>query len=329
MRIGLLDFRRHLPTAELFGLAGVYRRMRAGACAMGASYQVGGSTVAVRLWQPVGSGQVHYLIDDDIEAGMDDQGLPDGYRRRLGEAYERSLERVDPGRIATVIVPSARLEEKYDSRGFAVVRMDPAWDVPEVPDFRHFEGGRLKVACLATRSHVADIELLREALEDPTRDWEFHHFMGAHAPEWMRGLSKIVAHRAMSWGAYRRFLRTARFHVCVYPMLPTAFNLARSCNKVMEHAMVGGASLFSACVPFAGMVEGSGVLIGDGGWMDALREISGKSGACEQLARAGHRLGRETAQRASCRQKQVWQRVARGEDLVEFNGGPGPTGPAT
>jgi hypothetical protein len=258
---------------------------------------------------------VHYLIDDDIEAGIGDANLPEGYRRRLSDALAASLEKIAADRIVTVITPSERLAEVYTARGLKVLRMDPAWDVPETPELGHFDGCRMRVACLATRSHVADLDLLREALEDPLRSWEFHHFMGGHAPAWLQSLERVVGHSALSWPAYRKFLRRARFQVCVYPMLPTRFNLARSCNKVMEHAMVGAASVFSSCVPFAGMVDdaGGGLLVDDGGWAAALRELTGGPEACRGLANAGHRLALATASQARARQNEIWSGIERGD----------------
>ena len=316
MILNLLEKWRHLPTAELFGLAGNYRRYHPGSCAMGSAYRVGEALVAVRLWRPAGSGPVHYLVDDDIEAGIADAGLPEGYRKRLREAFEESLEKNAFGRIASVITPSQRLEDRYAARGLRVVRMDPVWDVPELFEKRVFGGSPLRVGCLATRSHQADLELLRGALEDSGRTWEFHHFMGSHAPGWLRGLPGVAGYPAMSWRAYRTFLRKVRFHVCVYPMLGTPFNLARSCNKVMEHAMVGAASLFSSRVPFAGLVSGGGgMLVDDGDWPAVLRDLEGRREACAALAEAGHQLALETSRRARSRQQEVWSCIASGENL--------------
>lgn len=313
MRINLLDRWRHLPTAELFGLAGSYRRHLPGTCAMGSAYRVGKGLVAVRLWRPTGSGPVHYLIDDDIAAGIADTKLPEGYRQRLRVAFEESLEKLAFGRIASVIIPSRRLEELYAARGLRVLRMDPAWDVPESLETERFAGSPLKVACLATRSHLADLEILREALEDSGRTWEFHHFMGSHAPIWLCGLPGVTEYPAMSWRTYRKFLSKVKFHVCVYPMLDTPFNLARSCNKVMEHAMVGAASLFSSRVPFAGLLNGGGgLLVDDGDWPAVLRDLAARRGACSDLAAAGHQLASETSRRARHRQHEVWSRIAEG-----------------
>lgn len=307
--------RRHLPTAELFGLAGNFRRISAGGGPMGAAYRVGAATVAVRLWRPAGEGPVHYLIDDDIPAGIADPSLPEAYRRRLEQAFRESVETKALDRIAMVITPSARLEERYRALGKEVRRLDPAWPVPQSADLRHFAGGGpVRVAFLGTRSHLADLELLRHAVEDPQRTWVFHHFLGMHAPGWLARQPHVEVHAPMGWAGYRRKLARLRFHVAVYPMQDTPFNLARSCNKVMEHAMVGAVSVFSTRVPFAGMIrDGHNALLAeDGDWPDLLRGLCGDASRLKLLAAAGHALGFQTAGQAAADQRELWAAVAAG-----------------
>lgn len=239
--------------------------------------------------------------------------MPDGYRRRLEFAFGKSLEIVAFDRVESVITPSKRLADYYAGKGKRVFRLDPTWDVPEFPDLSHFDSGPLKVGFLGTRSHWADLNLLRGALEDPRRTWEFHHFLGKRGPDWPVNLSNIVAHAPMPWSSYRSAVKRIRFHVCVYPMLPTSFNLARSCNKLMEHAMVGAGSLYSSQVPFADHLVASdaGLLVADGDWTDTLRELALDRYHCRELALRGHRLGLETSIRARASQQELWATLAR------------------
>jgi hypothetical protein len=261
----------------------------------------------------VGEGPVHYLIDDDIAAGIADPSLPEGYRRRLEMAFRESVEERAFGRVAMVITPSVRLEERYRAMGKEVRRLDPAWPVPQEADLRHFHGGGpVRVAFLGTRSHLADLELLRAALEDPRREWEFHHFLGVHAPGWLARRLLVSAHAPMGWAAYRRKLARLRFHVAVYPMKDTPFNLARSCNKLMEHAMVGAASVFSERVPFAGMVRNGhdALLSSDGEWPELLHGLCADASRLSGLAEAGHTLGLQTATKAAADQRALWAEIA-------------------
>lgn len=282
---------------------------------MGAAYRVGAATVAVRLWRPAGEGPVHYLIDDDIPAGIADPALPEGYRQRLEQAFRESVETRAFRRITMVITPSARLEERYRALGVEVRRLDPAWPVPQTADLRHFAaGGPVRVAFLGTRSHLADLDLLREAVEAPRRTWEFHHFLGAHAPEWLLRQTLVEAHAPMGWAGYRRKLARLRFHLAVYPMQDTPFNLARSCNKVMEHAMAGAASVFSARVPFAGMIRNGqdALLAADDEWTALLHHLCADPAGLHGLAEAGHALGLRTATKAAADQRALWAAIAAG-----------------
>ena len=257
MSFGFPDWWKHLPTAELFGLAGHYRHLWRGNCAMGSAYRVGNSLVAVRLWRPAVPGPVHYLIDDDIRAGIADPSLPAGYRHRLEAALRDSVEERALERIVSVITPSARLAELYEAKGKPVIRLDPAWDVPAVADLEP-----TSPSCRCGWRVWAPAAIWR-ILICCGRRWRTPPELGSSITFWAsthpggcgkRGVSGPIPHfrgglTGGIWGA------GWRFHLCLYPMLPTPFNLARSCNKVMEHAMVGAASVFSASVPFAGLAE--------------------------------------------------------------------------
>jgi len=59
----------------------------------------------------------------------------------------------------------------------------------------------------------------------------------------------------MGWGAFQRVLKRERFHLAVAPSLDTPFNRARSINKVLDHAAVGTAGLYSSCSPAAAVVK--------------------------------------------------------------------------
>jgi hypothetical protein len=72
----------------------------------------------------------------------------------------------------------------------------------------------------------------------------------------------------MSWWRYRRALRSARFHLALYPLRDTAFNRARSASKLYEHALVGAASLMSpnAALEDAAGSSLTGIFVDDGDW---------------------------------------------------------------
>lgn len=303
---------RCLPTSELYGVAARFPRIRQ-RCRMGESFDAGPSVVAVRCAPPAPGGKpVHLLLDDDMDALIDDPSLPAGYRQRIHDAWRSCVLHTQPSRIRSVIVPSARLEQIYRHAGFPVVRIDPSWPLPPAVPVDGFADGRLQVAFLGTRSHLADLDLLREAICDRNRTWDFHHFLGSHAPVWLAGQDGVRAHRPLPWQRYQKRLARHRFHLCLYPARDTEVNRARSCSKLMEHSMTGAAALYSRSVPFAGLVEpiSPGLLVTDSDWPAAVAAMDGDRERCAASARSCHRHAVDLAAAARARQDTIWASVA-------------------
>lgn len=306
--------REPLPTSLLYGLDGSFPRLSTPS-PMGDAYRVGSQVVLVRC-APAQSdwGQIHLLIDDDIESMLVDSGLPSEYRHRLHKAWENSVYSQHRDKIRSILVPSHALEAFYKPSGIPVFRIDPSWPLPGNFPSHDFSVPRLQVAFLGTRSHLPDLELLRDALLNPQRDWVFHHFLGNMTPEWMSGLPHIMAHKPLSWHAYRHRIGLMHFHLCVYPTLKTATNAARSCNKIMEHSMTGAASLFSDSIPFADLVReiSPRLLVSDTEWPDKIAELSTNRQLCEQLAKECHRHAFEFSNQAREGQQQAWHAIGNG-----------------
>ena len=72
-------------------------------------------------------------------------------------------------------------------------------------------------------------------------------------------------------------MHSNRFHVCIYPLLDSGFNLARSYNKIIEHAVVGAASIYSSSWPESWRIthQENGVLARNlrRDWVDALGDL--------------------------------------------------------
>jgi len=307
-----------LPTSSLYGLEGHYPRIRRAIRRMGEAYSLGKAAVVVRCGPAVGNVDgLYVLLDDDFEAAIEDPALPDGYRRRLADAWNACVMRTHPDEVAAVIVPSEGLARLHGDRGHKIIRMDPSWNVPASFPDPGFHASPMKVAFLGTRSHLGDLELLRPALTELGRTWEFHHFLGSGAPEWLLKCRQVIAHPAHPWKSYLRRIGTLRFHICVYPMRPTAVNAARSCNKVMEHAMTGAASLYGCHVPFARELSelDSRVLIDDDDWGYAISSLVSDRAECLLLAKSGHQFACKLAESAKARQMEIWRALARGDGL--------------
>ncbi len=302
-----------LPTSELYGLFPRYQHLPSCSVRMGDAFRVGGALVAVRCSEPSGwEGPVHALIDDDIEAIIRDSTIPPEYRRRLERAWRSSEILANLDGIQSVAVPSVHLEKLYTALGKKVVRLDPSWPVPSVRKRRVRSVSR-DVAFLGTGSHLQDLELLRNALTDSRRNWKFHHFLGKNAPEWLRGLSGIQAHAALNWQHYRKGISGHGFDLCVYPAFDTEVNAARSCNKIMEHAMTGAAALYSATVPFTEKVAeiSPGLLVREGEWREAITIHLNDIERLEDLAERSHAHALRLAQQADLAQRKHWESIAK------------------
>ena len=70
-------------------------------------------------------------------------------------------------------------------------------------------------------------------------------FAGATVPGQLRSHRHLRLRQPLSWWRYKRALSKMRFHLAIYPLAPTAFNKARSANKLYEHMLVGAASLMT------------------------------------------------------------------------------------
>ncbi len=279
---------------------------------MGDAFRVGDALVAVRCSAPSGwDGPVHALIDDDIDAIIRDEFIPSEYRGRLERAWRSSEILANLDRMESIAVPSARLESIYKGLGKKIVRLDPSWPVPlvRIPRAR---SGFHDVAFLGTGSHLQDLELLRDALVDSMRAWTFHHFLGKNAPVWMRGLPRIRAHSTSNWHQYRNLIGNHRFDLCVYPAFDTEVNAARSCNKIMEHAMTGAVSLYSDTVPFSQKVSeiSSDMLVREGAWQEAISSHLNDAARLEELAAKSHAHALRLSVQADRDQREHWESIA-------------------
>ncbi|MCY0096899.1 hypothetical protein [Hoeflea ulvae] len=205
-------------------------------------------------------GQFCYIIDDDLWALDDDTSLPVAYRQRLitlrDGQHRRLTERAD-----TIIVSSSVLADVYRDRGHRVVQLDPFWS-EALADGSHFDpladGAPLEVGYLGSSSHASDRGFVLQVFEElAARDLNLRlTIIGtADVPAHLRKHPKLQILKHLPWPLYRKRLARQRFHVLLYPSLPTAFNKARSFNKLIEHAVAGGVGIYSDSWNFAQDIE--------------------------------------------------------------------------
>jgi hypothetical protein len=192
-----------------------------------------------------GAGRIVYIVDDDFTAGASDHGLPERYRAKLRAFFEGDWATLKDA-ADIVVVPGAELAEIYGAKARVI---PPAWDLPPASS-RHFDDAkRIEIVHLGTGSHSGDLAsiapVLAKLLDEYPRA-RLTLFAGNTAPGALRSHRRVRLRRPLSWWRYKRALPRMRFHLALYPLAATAFNNARSANKLFEHAIVGAASLMSA-----------------------------------------------------------------------------------
>ena len=216
-------------------------------------YTVGSTGVIVRYGaesdlrrlEREGVRRIVYIIDDDIAAGADDPDLPARYRAKLAAFAEGAWPALSTA-ADIVIVPGAVLAAAYSEKARVV---QPAWHVAPA-SAAHFDQPRhIEMAHLGTGSHAADFASLAPTLAEVLSahpNVRLTLFSGDAVPAPLRGHPQVRARRPMAWWRYKQTLPRMRFHLALYPLRDTAFNRARSANKLYEHAIVGAASLMSS-----------------------------------------------------------------------------------
>jgi hypothetical protein len=251
-------------------------------------------TLLRRPWR-----SVHYVLDDMLPVARACRELPADYRARLGSFADNVLPRILALRPQIVAPSRAILDLFPDYEG---VLLDPACALsPPAPErFAHHDGrAPRRLAFLATRSHAASLGLL-EAIADGLAarlpGARITVFLGRHLPRNLQRHPAIENRAALAWPAFRRLLHSERFHIGLGLLPDTPFNRGRSITKLLDHAAVGAAGLYSARPPFSSVVrEGAdGRLLADDphAWCEAIAQLCRDPDAACRLARAGYALAR-------------------------------------
>lgn len=254
--------------------------------------------------------KIYLLIDDDLQALHDGDGLPADWRRRL-ILYRDGVLRKVLRLVTHVVAPSEGILQSY--RQHQPMRLDPA-QCHAVACLDHHDGkGRLDIVFAATRSHLQDLEFFAPAVAGFLKrrpDAHLTTFLNGHAPVALKGLPNITHQSSMSWERYRAFVAAHRFHIALAPALNTTFNRARSLSRLHDHAAYGAAGLYSDHPPFAGTIAdgASGRLLPDDpeAWQAALFDLADHRDAVRHLAEGGQRISAALGDHG--RVRSFWQR---------------------
>jgi hypothetical protein len=283
----LLEPFRRIPTAELYFLEPI-RRLRQEGYAVPAPraigrtvYRYGKAGVIVRYatekelkrLEAEGVDRIVYVIDDDLEAILEDDQLPESYRTRI-RSFIDGTWRILTRDADAVVVPNAAIARIY---GHHAIVAPPCWPLrPATTD--HFDtNGPLRVILAGGASHAADVAMIADELAQALRgghEVELINFSTySVSPLQVSSMNRL---RQTSWRTHKRALSTLKCHLALYPLRPTRLNRARSINKLLEHAILGAASLvsrFPALSEWPALAEAAQVIDEDdpsGAWRDAI-----------------------------------------------------------
>ena len=249
-----------------------------------------------------------YVIDDDLPAIVQDSALPPDYRRRTQAFMEDMLPRIL--RLChAVVAPTPEILRHYAATHETCLLEPAAVHIRD--DFRHFDTAEnFTIVFMGTRAHLADLNMIAPALADFCRDHpdaRLMTFLGRHAPRQLRNLPNIKHLRPRRWPAFHRLIMRKAWHAALAPMRDTQVNRARSFNKLLDHAAVGAAGLYSAesCPAITRVVRHGehGLLVDNSpeAWRAALEEIHRNRTLAQRLARNAARLAGELGSSVRCR----------------------------
>jgi len=235
--------------------------------------------------------RVHYLVDDDIWSGVKDPALPITYRSRLltliRETAAPLLQRAEH-----VYVTSPALQDRLPCRTKLV---QPGLIEPPA-ELDHHADAALSIVFASTRSHREDLAAIARPFSQFLQqhpECRLETFLGDHIPPSLI-LPNAHHHKPRSWNDYRHVLRSRRFHIGIAPALPTHFNTARSCNKMLEFACFGAAPLYGSGVSFRKMAADAGAAVicdeTPGDWLAVLNALHENRPALRAIAAANRSL---------------------------------------
>lgn len=240
--------------------------------------------------------KLYYVIDDDLFAAQGDPFLPADYRGKLGRFTHDMLPRILAA-AHEIIAPSRAVLAAPAYGGHVKSLLDPAYTWL-CPDYGHFTASpRIRCVVLGTRSHRTDVASIASALTTVLAsipNLTVTTFLGRHAPPEFRDHPRISNRPPLPWPAFREVLRSERYHMALAPALPTDFNRARSISRILDHAALGAAGIYSNQPPFSERIShGKDGILADAGqdnWTNALMTVVRDLHKAEALAASGKEL---------------------------------------
>ena len=245
-----------------------------------------------------------YVVDDHLEAIADDRNLPVDYRKRirafLREDYPRLIDEAEE-----IVVSSDSVHAQYESLSKPVTCLEPYWRELDQAPVPNAADSRFRVAWLASRAHLTDLESISEELLAFFEKYPratFTVVIGKHINESLSRIPRLKNLKPMSWTGYRSWLARQRFDVVIHPLLDTPVNRARSFSKWQEIAVTGAVPLISNIPPWRDLVnpQCTDCLVESGQWQQALTQLVEepelRAGLAEDARQIADRINRKAAE---------------------------------
>lgn len=255
-----------------------------------------------------------YVIDDDWRAGFRDSAVPLDYAAKLA-FFEAWAAQWIEARADSIVVSSPALHRRYTARypEKDIALVEPFWPAGSSAQISEVAGPPV-IAMLGARSHAKDIPILFPAIHAVLAANEAVRLIISNEmplPRTLNGHPRIELIPAMSWRDYLDWMVGRTFRVGLYPLRDTAFNRARSINKLLEYDQFGAAVIASDCWEAArpAMRDGRCVLLGSD-WRVWAHEIlrmlkdPGEAWAMARRNRAAISSGDHSARQAA-----LWSRL--------------------
>ncbi|MDX2158659.1 MAG: hypothetical protein SFW09_19330 [Hyphomicrobiaceae bacterium] len=244
---------------------------------------------------------VYYVIDDIIPLAREARDLPRAYARKLSSFSSDVL----PGILAlrpVVLAPSAATLAMFPAlEGHLIAPCLPHRIDPDRP--RIERRGEISICFLGTRSHQECLPLLEaiaRRLPDQLPGSRLTLYWGRNLPQGMTRLRAIDNREPLPWPRFRDHLPAQRFDIALAPIHDSVFNQGRSFNKVLDHAIVGAAGIYSPRVPFTGVITDGvdGLFAEDSpeAWLSAIERLAADADLRAAVARAGIDLANSIAE---------------------------------
>ena len=222
-----------------------------------------------------------YFTDDDLSVAARDSALPGRYRRKIDRLYGRHV-----GGLSSIAdrlwVSSRSLAAKYADHGAELVQ--PVF--VSGPNGRTPHGAAQGDACKdrplryfyhGTSAHRRELRWLVEVVAEVQRrrsDTVFEVLGSWSVRRLFRGIERVNVVHPMGWPDYLAHSAVSRHGVGLAPLLPSAFNTARSPSKFYDIARSGSVGLYSNTQPYDGFVRDGvdGVLLANqpAHWVEAI-----------------------------------------------------------